>query len=220
MLCLGLIRLDRRHRVAARAALGPPTVTGLIRLEIPRLAGCVQEDSWRNPDARPLITRGRRGVGPANRRLQPSRRLSCGITSPERAGAPPRRSWWRKAGDGNARLWRERIRSADACCCRGHAGPCCIDRKPSAGLPCPTPQEPAAIGYVIVLLLDAALGALPLILWRSIGRSIAFGATIPGQGYSTATVFMGEVLTTCALGTTLCVFLAFRSLRRYTPFFA
>ena len=38
-------------------------------------------------------------------------------------------------GHGNARLWRERIRSADACCRRGHAGPCCVDGKPGAGVP-------------------------------------------------------------------------------------
>jgi aquaporin Z len=76
----------------------------------------------------------------------------------------------------------------------------------------------AAVGYVIAQLIGAALGALPLMAWGSMGRSVAFGATIPGQGYSTAAVLLGEVLTTFALGTTLCVFLAFRHLRRYTPF--
>ena len=46
-------------------------MTGLIRLEIPRLAGCVQEDSWRNPDARPaasLTLRSRERSAPASAR--------------------------------------------------------------------------------------------------------------------------------------------------------
>jgi aquaporin Z len=76
----------------------------------------------------------------------------------------------------------------------------------------------AAVGYMLAQLLGAALGALPLLAWGSIGRSVAFGATIPGQGYSTAAAVLGEVVTTFALGTTLCVFLAFRHLRAYTPF--
>src|SRR5207249_2841017 len=36
---------------------------------------------------------------------------------------------------GNAGLWRERIRSADARCRRGHADPRCADGKPGAGVP-------------------------------------------------------------------------------------
>lgn len=76
----------------------------------------------------------------------------------------------------------------------------------------------AAVGYILAQLLGAALGALPLLAWGSVGRSVAFGATIPGQSYSTPAVVLGEMVTTCALGTTLCVFLAFRRLRGYTPF--
>jgi aquaporin Z len=76
----------------------------------------------------------------------------------------------------------------------------------------------AAVGYVLAQVLGAALGALPLLAWGSIGRSVAFGATIPGQSYSTAAVVLGETVTTFALGATLCVFLAFRHLRDYTPF--
>jgi aquaporin Z len=75
----------------------------------------------------------------------------------------------------------------------------------------------AAIGYMVAQLLGACLGALPLLAWGSMGRSIAFGATIPGKGYSTAVVLMGEIITTFGLVATLCVFLGFRELRRFTP---
>jgi aquaporin Z len=76
----------------------------------------------------------------------------------------------------------------------------------------------AATGYVIAQLLGAALGALPLLAWASMGKSVAFGATIPGKGYSTQAVVMGEAITTFGLIATLCVFLGIRRLRRYTPF--
>jgi aquaporin Z len=76
----------------------------------------------------------------------------------------------------------------------------------------------AAVGYIIAQLVGACLGALPLLVWGSMGRSIAFGATIPGQGYSTSTVVMGEAITTFGLVSTLCIFLGFRNLRRFTPF--
>ena len=51
-----------------------------------------------------------------------------------------------------------------------------------------------------------------------IGRSVAFGATLPGKDCSTAVVVMGEAVTTFGLIATLCLFLGFRELRRYTPF--
>ncbi len=76
----------------------------------------------------------------------------------------------------------------------------------------------AAVGYVIAQLSGACLGALPLLAWGRMGRSVAFGATVPGPGYSTATVVIGEAITTFGLVTTLCIFLGFRHLRRYTPF--
>jgi aquaporin Z len=76
----------------------------------------------------------------------------------------------------------------------------------------------AAVGYVVAQMLGAGLGALPLLAWGAMGQSIAFGATIPGAGLPTATVVMGEAVTTFALVQTLCLFLAFRRLRPYTPF--
>jgi aquaporin Z len=74
-----------------------------------------------------------------------------------------------------------------------------------------------AAGYVVAQLAGAAAGALPLLAWGSIGQSVAFGATVPGQGYAIRTVVMGEAITTFAMITLLCVFLGFRGLRRYTP---
>jgi aquaporin Z len=41
---------------------------------------------------------------------------------------------------------------------------------------------------------------------------------VPGPGYSTGTVLLGEIITTFGLVASLCVFLAFRELRRFTPF--
>jgi aquaporin Z len=75
----------------------------------------------------------------------------------------------------------------------------------------------ATFGYVIAQLLGAALGALPLLAWESMGRSVAYGATIPGKDYSTGVVVVGEAVTTFGLIATLCVFLGFRQLRRFTP---
>ena len=51
----------------------------------------------------------------------------------------------------------------------------------------------------------------------SMGRSVHFGATLPGEGYSISTVLVGEVITTFCLVTGLCLFLAFHRLRRFTP---
>lgn len=76
----------------------------------------------------------------------------------------------------------------------------------------------AATGYIVAQLLGAWLGALPLLALGSMGRSVLFGATIPGNGYSTGAVLLGEIVTTFGLIATLCVFLGFRRLRRYTPF--
>jgi aquaporin Z len=74
-----------------------------------------------------------------------------------------------------------------------------------------------AVGYVLAQLAGATMGALPLLVWGSMGRSVAFGATLPGEGYSIRTVVMGEVVTTFALIAGLSVFLGFRGLRPFTP---
>jgi aquaporin Z len=76
----------------------------------------------------------------------------------------------------------------------------------------------AAAGYIVAQLLGACLGALPLLAWGPMGQSVVFGSTLPGKGYSTAVVLLGEVVTTFGLIATLCVFLGLHPLRRYTPF--
>ena len=75
-----------------------------------------------------------------------------------------------------------------------------------------------AFGYVVAQLGGATLFSAPLLLWGEMGRSVNYGATVPGQGYSTLTVLLGEVATTFGLVAALCVFLATRELRRFTPF--
>jgi aquaporin Z len=71
--------------------------------------------------------------------------------------------------------------------------------------------------YAAAQLVGASLGALPLLGWGSWGRSVAFGATVPGTGYSIWTALGGEVVTTFAMVALMCVFIAYRPLRRFTP---
>jgi len=71
--------------------------------------------------------------------------------------------------------------------------------------------------YISAQLIGAIIGCLPLLSWGAMGQSVKFGATTPGQGYGTAAVFMGEVVTTFAMVAGLCIFLAFRRIRPYTP---
>jgi aquaporin Z len=73
-----------------------------------------------------------------------------------------------------------------------------------------------ALGYVAAQLLGACLGVLPLLAWGAMGRSVAFGATVPGPG-CTGAALTGETITTFLLITGLCVFLGFRGLRPFTP---
>jgi aquaporin Z len=74
-----------------------------------------------------------------------------------------------------------------------------------------------AVGYVVAQLTGACLGCLPLLAWGAMGRSVAFGATVPGAGYSVAAVIAGEAVTTFGLIVGLCVFLGFHRLRSFTP---
>ena len=74
-----------------------------------------------------------------------------------------------------------------------------------------------SLGYVAAQLVGAILGSVPLLAWGAMGRSVAFGATFPGEGYSVGAVLLGEVITTFAMVTLLGVFLAFRRIRPFTP---
>jgi len=73
------------------------------------------------------------------------------------------------------------------------------------------------LGYVSAQFIGAVLGALPLLLWGAMGRSVDFGSTTPGAGYSVWAALGGEVVTTGALIVGLFVFIGHRTLRRYTP---
>lgn len=75
----------------------------------------------------------------------------------------------------------------------------------------------AAIGYIAAQLIGAVVGSSPLLLWGAMGRSVAFGAALPGKGYSMQTVLLGEVVTTFIMILLLAVFLGFRFLRPFTP---
>jgi aquaporin Z len=46
---------------------------------------------------------------------------------------------------------------------------------------------------------------------------VAFASTLPGDGYSTLEVLMGEAITTFAMIALLCLFLGYRALRPFTP---
>ena len=77
--------------------------------------------------------------------------------------------------------------------------------------------------YVSGQLTGAIFGCLPLLAWGPMGRSVEFGATMPGVGYSLQIVLLGEIMTTFTMLCLLAVFLASRRLRplhrRCFPFF-
>lgn len=73
------------------------------------------------------------------------------------------------------------------------------------------------LGYIVAQLIGAVVGSLPLLLWGTMGKSVVFGATLPGPGYTFSTVFLGEVITTFTMVTLLAVFLGFRKIRQFTP---
>src|SRR5512139_2362510 len=64
-----------------------------------------------------------------------------------------------------------------------------------------------SLGYIAAQLAGAVAGCLPLLVWGSMGKSIDFGATIPGEGYSTLTALLGEVITTFCLVSGLVIFI-------------
>jgi len=74
-----------------------------------------------------------------------------------------------------------------------------------------------ALGYIGAQLAGGFVGALPLLFWGAMGRSVQFGATAPGPGYSVWQALLGEVITTFAMVALLYLFLAFRESRPFTP---
>jgi len=75
-----------------------------------------------------------------------------------------------------------------------------------------------AVTYVLAQMTGAIFGCLPLLFWGQMGRSIEFGATIPGEGYSLQTVMLGEIITTFTMVSLLVIFIGFRQIRQFTPF--
>ncbi len=73
------------------------------------------------------------------------------------------------------------------------------------------------VGYILAQMVGALVGSVPLLAWGAMGKSVIFGATAPGSGYSTVTALVGEIITTFAMVALLCTFLAFREIRRFTP---
>ena len=73
------------------------------------------------------------------------------------------------------------------------------------------------LGYIAAQLIGAVLGSLPLLLWGAMGKSVAYGATTPGQGFGLMTALLGEVVTTFLMVALLAVFLGFRAIRPFTP---
>jgi len=74
-----------------------------------------------------------------------------------------------------------------------------------------------AIVYVVAQLAGGIIGSLPLLAWGQMGRSVAFGATLPGAGYSTLAVLLGEIVTTFTMVSLLVIFIGFRRTRPFTP---
>jgi aquaporin Z len=74
-----------------------------------------------------------------------------------------------------------------------------------------------ALGYILAQLVGGIAGCIPLLVWGPMGRSVIFGATVPGAGYSSLSALAGEVVTTFIMVALLTVFLGFRRLRPFTP---
>lgn len=75
----------------------------------------------------------------------------------------------------------------------------------------------AALGvYVLAQCLGAIVGAAPLLAWGALGRSVSFGATIPGPPGALAAA-AGEAGCTLLLVFLLLSFVGSRRLRRLTP---
>ena len=73
-----------------------------------------------------------------------------------------------------------------------------------------------AAAYVGAQALGAIAGALPLLLWRSMGRSVLYAATTPGPAGPTLAL-LGEAGATAALIAGLFTFLGHRRMRPFTP---
>jgi aquaporin Z len=74
-----------------------------------------------------------------------------------------------------------------------------------------------AAGYVMCQLAGALAGAVPLLAWGAMGRSVAYGATVPGAAYGATWALAGEAVTTFALIFGVFFFIRHQALRPFTP---
>jgi aquaporin Z len=74
-----------------------------------------------------------------------------------------------------------------------------------------------AVFYVIFQMLGAVLGALPLLIWGPVGRSVDFAATAPLGGVPTWLPVAGEAGCTFLLVLIIFVFAAHRRLQPFAP---
>lgn len=72
-------------------------------------------------------------------------------------------------------------------------------------------------GYIVAQFIGAVAGCVPLLLWGAMGKSVAFGSTTPGTGFTPFEAMLGEVVTTIGLIVGLFVFLGHEKLRKHTP---
>ncbi len=72
-------------------------------------------------------------------------------------------------------------------------------------------------GYIMAQFAGAVLGSLPLLFWGATGKSVGFGSTTPGTGYTGIEALAGEIITTVCLIVGLFTFLGHKKLRNYTP---
>lgn len=75
-----------------------------------------------------------------------------------------------------------------------------------------------ALANVVAQCAGGLVGALPLVLWGAMGRSIEFGATTPGASFGDGWAVAGEAVTTVILILGLLVFVGHKRLRGFTPF--
>jgi aquaporin Z len=74
-----------------------------------------------------------------------------------------------------------------------------------------------AISYMIAQCAGAIFGAAPLLLWGTMGSSVAYGATVPGVQFGSELALIGEIVTTLALIVGLLVFIGHKKLTIFTP---
>jgi aquaporin Z len=74
-----------------------------------------------------------------------------------------------------------------------------------------------ALLYVLAQGAGGVAGALPLLAWGGIGRSVQFGATAPGPGVPGWVALLGEAGVTFVLVATILTLAAHERTRRFTP---